>query len=105
MNDIEILINDNNKINFAPDNILDEVIQNVITICSTPKFSVTLDREFGVEAVFIDEAVNLSKNKYASEIIKAVRKFEPRAKIKSINFIGDLEGKIYPKIRININGY
>lgn len=36
------------KINLAPENTVEEVLQNVAMIISTPKFSVPLDRGFGM---------------------------------------------------------
>ena len=48
--EIDILTAELGKINFAPSNIYEEVAQNVKTICTTPKYSVPLDRKFGVDA-------------------------------------------------------
>ena len=90
------------EINFAPETLAEEVIQNVITLCSTAKYSVPMDRELGVEAVFVDEPVNRARAKFTHEVIMAVRKFEPRAEITHIEFAGDLDGKVYPRIKLRI---
>ena len=88
------------EINFAPQTQAEEIIQNVITICSTLKYTVPMDRELGVEGIFLDEAVNRSRAKYTQEIMLAVRKFEPRADITRITFEGDLDGNVYPHLWI-----
>ena len=89
-------------INFAPQTLAEEVLQNVITLCTTAKFSVPMDREVGIEAVFIDEPVNRARAKFTHEVIRAVRKFEPRAEITRVDFDGDLDGHIYPRVRVRI---
>ena len=91
--EIDILTAELGKINFAPSNIYEEVAQNVKTICTTPKYSVPLDRKFGVDANFLDQA----------EIIQSIRKYEPRCKVKRISFEGNIDGKLNLKVRIAIN--
>lgn len=89
-------------INFAPETLAEEVLQNVITLCTTAKFSVPMDREVGVEALFVDEPVNRARAKFTHEVIRAVRKFEPRAEITRVTFDGDMDGKVYPRVRVRI---
>ncbi len=90
------------KINFSPNSLLEELYQNVITICSTAIHSVPMDRAFGVNATFLDEPMNISRAKLAADIIKAVRRFEPRVRITSIDFPHDEEGKVSPKIKFRV---
>ncbi len=52
------------EIDFAPSTELQEILQNVRTICTTAKYSVPLDREFGINGVFVDEPVNRAKAAY-----------------------------------------
>ena len=40
-------------IDFAPKTEIDEIVQNVLCILRTTKFTVPLDREFGIDAVII----------------------------------------------------
>ena len=42
------------EINFAPENVVEEVVQNVRTICTTPKYSVPMDRLFGIDGAILD---------------------------------------------------
>ena len=43
------------KINLAPESTVEEVLQNVAIIISTPKFTVPLDRGLGLAQRFIDK--------------------------------------------------
>ena len=81
------------RVNFEPSNEAEEILQNVITICSTPKYSVPMDREFGIDASLLDAPMPQAGAKYKAEIIRAIRKFEPRARVKRIEFYRDSEGK------------
>ena len=102
MNEYEVLIAPS-VINFAPQSELEEILQNVRTICSTPKFSVPMDRELGVNAVFVDQPMSEVGARYKSEVIQAVRKFEPRARISRIEFFRDEEAHtFFPKLYIKV---
>ncbi len=89
-------------INFYPETLLEELVQNIITICTTAKFSVPMDRAFGIDADFIDDPVNSARSKLCGEIVRAVKTFEPRVRITSIDFTGDGEGKFYPRIKFRV---
>ncbi len=102
-NEYELLISAS-SINFAPESEAEEVMQNIITICTTPRYSVPMDRALGIDGECLDEPVNSARTKICSEIVRAVNKFEPRAKVKAINFTGTQDGKIYPKITFTLRG-
>lgn len=91
-----------NNIDFAPENELLEVLQNVRTILSTIKFSVPLDRDFGIDASLLDKPILEAKAKISSEIILAIKKYEPRVKVEEITFSGDMDGKLQPKVQVSI---
>ena len=91
------------EIDFAPSNVIEEVVQNVRTICTTPKYSVPMDRLFGVNAVMVDRPTPKAMAEIQAELIQAIRKYEPRCKVKKVMFDGDLDGKLSVKVRILIN--
>ena len=91
------------EINFAPSNVVEEIIQNVRTICTTPKYSVPMDREFGLEADMVDRPTPKAMAAIQAEIIQAIRKYEPRCKVKKIFFDGDKDGKLTVRVRIVVN--
>lgn len=88
-------------IDFAPGSLIEEVMQNIITICTTAKYSVPMDRELGVDASFLDDPVNIATAKLSGEIVNAVRKFEPRARVTHITFEAEGE-KLYPHIKFRL---
>ena len=90
------------KINFAPANLVKEVVQNVRTICTTSKYSVTMDRLFGVNAVIADRLTPRAIAEMQAELIQAIRRFEPRCRVKKVSFDGDIDGRLTAKVRIEI---
>ena len=90
------------EINFAPDTVTEEVIQNVRTICTTPKYSVPMDRLFGVDTEILDRPTPKAMAAIQAEIIQAVRKYEPRCRVRKVTFEGDNDGKLAVKVRIEI---
>ncbi len=80
-----------------------EIIQNVRTILATRKGPQPLDREFGLSFDFLDDTSPAAMAAVQSEVLQAVRKYEPRAAVKSISFNNDpLSGKIYPTVKVEV---
>ena len=84
-----------------------EVLQNVRIILSTIKGSVPLDREFGVSAAFLDQPLPAAKAKLTAEIVEAVERHEPRAKVTSVTWGENpgeaMDGRLFPKVRVYID--
>jgi len=98
------LISDVNKINFSPATIEEEVLQNVKTILTTVKYSVPLDREFGISATMLDDPMPVAQAKLSAEIVGAIRRWEPRARVVEVKYEGDgMDGILRPKVRLEIN--
>lgn len=85
-------------IDFSPPTEDAEIIQNVITICTTLKGTVPLDRDFGVDTSLIDEPDTTAGAKLAAEYMKAIREYEPRAEAVRIEFEADTGGRMIPRI-------
>lgn len=98
------LVQTSSGIDWAPENEVEEVLQNVRTILSTVKGSVPLDRDFGIDGSYVDMPMPAAKAKLASEIMQAIQKHEPRATVTSIEFTGDENGTLQPRIEVRING-
>ena len=91
------------KINLFPQTELVEVIQNVRTIITTIQGTVPLDRDFGIDVDVIDKPINVVRPLLVKEIKEKLEKYEPRAKLISINWDGDgMEGKLIPTVRVAI---
>lgn len=60
------------------------VLQNVYAILTTQKGSVPMYREFGLPMAYKDRPLNTVETILASEIIEALKEFEPRATLSNI---------------------
>ena len=91
------------QIDFAPASVVEEVIQNVRTIITTIKYSIPLDRGFGIDGEVVDLPINVAEAKLTNEIFRAIRRYEPRAVIESISFKGEDTGRLIPIVGVSIN--
>lgn len=93
----------NAGINFAPATTLEEIAQNVRMIITTAKGTVPLDREFGIDAKALDRPMVVAQAVLSSEIVSAVSKYEPRARVTKITYQGkEQEGQLEPTVRIEV---
>ena len=99
----DVLAMNNGSVSFAPTTEAEEILQNVRTIISTPKFSVPLDRSFGIDCSVLDRPMPVAQAQLASDIITAVREYEPRASISGITFEATNDGSLRPKVQVTIN--
>ncbi|GAV21618.1 GPW/gp25 family protein [Carboxydothermus pertinax] len=91
------------EIDFAPSSKIAEILQNVRTIISTPKYSVPLNREFGVTISWLDDPLPVAQARLMNEIITAVLEWEPRVSVTQVIFDGDpQEGVLRPKVRVRL---
>lgn len=94
-------------IDFAPKDILTEIIQNVRTIISTTQFSVPLDRRFGIDGTVIDLPLLVAMARISADVIRAITEYEPRCSVVSVDFEETIttdaeEGRLTPKVSIVI---
>jgi phage baseplate assembly protein W len=90
-------------VNFAPATVVEEVLQNVYMIMTTPKYSVPLFREFAANATYLDRPLPVAKAQLAAELATNIPKYEPRAQVKKITWTGDGEtGQLVPQAVITI---
>jgi len=95
-----------NEINYSPNNVALEVLQNIQVLLNTGKYTVVLDRNLGIDYSFIDKPVETAKALLRVSIIEALREYEPRAEILSIQFRSNTEDigyKLTPVVEVNIN--
>ena len=101
---------DASDIKIIPSSEIEEILQSVLMILLTEKYTVPMDREFGVDARFIDAPVN-RQSQLTAAVAQAIRTFEPRARLKKVNFGGDMvAGQIISSVSIeivekNLRGY
>lgn len=91
------------KINLAPQSTVEEILQNVAIIASTPKFSVPLERGLGLAQRFIDKPIPAAQSILISEVLDAVEEYEPRAQVENVTFeLGDQPGVLIPVLEVSI---
>lgn len=90
-------------IDMAPANSATEIMQNVKTILTTPKGTVPLFREFGLDTTLVDDPLPVAQAKYTAQIIETVQKYEPRAIVTKVIYGGDgKDGVLKAKVRVRI---
>ena len=96
-----------NHVDFSPEGVM-EILQNVRTILATRKVSVPLDRDFGISWDNVDQSLPAAKMLMRSEVIDAIERYEPRAKVTSVDFAEDVEGAmdgvLKPIVTVQIGG-
>ncbi len=83
-----------------PQTELEEIIQNVRTILSTPRGTVPLMRDFGVSWDVIDTLTPELEMKLKEEIFTQVERWEKRVKVRAISIEPSQEGK--PVISVSL---
>lgn len=93
-------------VNFAPETEVVEILQNVRTILATRKGAVPLDRDFVLSWQYLDAPTAVAQMQMKSEIIDAIETYEPRAKVKSVEFkssqTDSLDGILKPVVTVSI---
>ncbi len=91
------------EIKIIPTTEVEEIAQNLLMIITTQKFTVPLDRVFGISAEFLDAPISASQAKIAAEVVSAVKEFEPRARITNVIFDGNFsEGKLNIRVQFEL---
>ena len=99
-----IEIGNSNSIDFAPKTVVDEVVQNIRNIFSQEKYHIPYQRNMGFDESIIDQTMERAVMMFQIDMIKQVKTYEPRAKIKSFKWengnlmAGDLKVKILIEI-------
>ena len=81
-----------------------EILRNVAVILSTPKGSVPMYREFGLDMSFLDKPVNVAKNMAVIPVREAIEQWESRAVYKDMTLFPDPDnpGKLGFTVQIEI---
>lgn len=81
------IVNSNQEINYDPKNSIEDVLRNVHMILRTSKEEQPLMRDFALDNDFIDKNINIVRNKMISLLLEILKKYEPRAILKNIDFV------------------
>ena len=81
----------------VPRSTLEEVLQNVRMILGVWRGSVPLDREFGIDAEYIDAPIGIVRSRLAADLAQQIKQNEPRARLKELTFAGNAaDGTLEP---------
>lgn len=84
---------------------VEEILQNVRCILLTFKGSVPMDRAFGVSANVLDAPLSVTQARLTAEIARAVKTFEPRARVQEVKYSGDFsDGQLNFTVVVEIIG-
>ncbi len=82
------------------------VMQSIKIILTTPKGTVPMYRDFGIDMDFLDLPAPGAEQRARAEIREAIEAWEPRATVTRITFSrSEAEpGKLIPTVEVEING-
>lgn len=84
---------------------VNEVLRNIAVILSTPKGTVPLYRDFGLDTSFLDKPLPVAKVLMVAPVREAVERWEPRATVRNVSFDADQAqpGTLIPTVEVDIN--
>ena len=103
----ELIENNPNKtelIKLNPQNVIEELRQNIRMILLTFAGSCPLARELALDSGLIDKPVNIVENIIYANLKRAIEENEPRVNLKQINIKNDLEnlGKLVITVIVEV---
>ena len=78
----------------------EDILRCLRNLILTPAGTVPLDRDFGLDTSFIGQTPDAARSMIAVELAEKTRRYEPRARIVSVDFDADTNGKITVKVVI-----
>jgi len=104
---MELMVSaENQAVVIAPAAAAEEIAQNVRMILTTPKGSVPLDRDFGLDFDVVDRPTPRARALMGVEIVRQVGRYEPRARVVSVDWREAAEeamdGRLIPVVRIEV---
>ena len=89
-------------IDYLPSTEAEEILQCIRTILCTPKWSVPLDRDFGVDFEALDKPLPVAQAKLSSEIVTAIKEHETRVEVTDITWEAQEDGVLMPTVTIDL---
>lgn len=95
---------DLSKLTLNETDTVKSVLQNVSIILRTRKGTVPMYRDFGIPHTFLDRPIPLVAPILYAEIYEAIQKYEPRARVRNVQFIdGGQTGLMIPSVEVEIH--
>ncbi len=98
--------NDVSSLSFDESDTVKSVLQNIRIILSTPKGTVPLYRDFGINMEFLDLPAPAAEAYLRTEIRESVELWEPRARVTGVEFDQEklAEGRLGATVEVEIIG-
>lgn len=92
-------------IRLSDQDTVSSVIHNVALILATPKGTVPMYRDFGLDREFLDMPMPAAELRMIAPVREAVEQWEPRATVKDVRFTrsSDGSGRLLASVEIEIN--
>ena len=94
------------QINWFPETILEEILQNVAILLTTIIGTVPLDRKLGLPITFIDEPQPRGMMQLSIFVLETLQEYEPRVVVTEVDFVPDpnaaMHGTLYPRVVVRI---
>ena len=85
-------------------NTVASVLQNIAVILATPKGTVPMYRDFGIEMDYLDLPLPEAELRMVAPIREAVERWEPRVKVLRVTCERDIvNGKLIPTVEVDIS--
>lgn len=93
------------RLRFNESDTVNSVLQNIAVILSTPKGTVPLYRDFGLDWSFLDKPIPVAKVLMVAPVREAVQRWEPRATVRDVSFAADPSqpGTLIPTVEVEIH--
>ena len=93
------------KLRFNEQDTVASVLQNIAMILSTPKGSVPMHRDFGLEMEFLDMPTSQAEVLMVAPVREAIQRWEPRAAVLDVSFSEDpaRPGVLIPIVEVEIS--
>ena len=93
------------RLRFSELETVNSVLQNIAVILSTPKGTVPLYRDFGLDWKYLDKPMPVAKVLMISEVREAIERWEPRATVLEVSSPVDpaQPGILIPTVEVEIS--
>lgn len=95
---------DLNKIHLGENVEINAILQNIAIILATPKGTVPMYRDFGLDWTCLDKPTPVAKVRMISRVREAIEQWEPRATVLNVSFLEDAAnpGVLIPTVEVEI---
>jgi phage baseplate assembly protein W len=84
------------------DTELEDISRCLCTLYGSMAGEQGLDRDFGLSTDFLDQSSESAQVLYTAEVVRKTALYEPRARVTRVEYTGDKEGRLKPKVVVEL---